>query len=135
MTSRGEQKIIDILKKEGVSFQREYTFPDLKSRKKRPLRFDFALLNKYGNIFALIEFDGEQHFTFNKHFSKNRQNFKYKQEMDVLKNEYALNNNYSLYRIPFYDLEKLNTYSDLFKYNYLVVTKWHCFELKYKKKL
>lgn len=135
LMSQGEQKIIKILQSAKIIFKREQTFPDLKSRKKKPLRYDFALYDRTNRIYALIEFDGEQHFTFNKHFSKTRSNFKYRQEMDLIKNNYAIQNNIPLFRIPFYDIDKLEVYTDLFKEEYKVTTKWHCHELKYKKKL
>ena len=55
--------------------------------------------------------------------------------MDLIKNNYAIQNNIPLFRIPFYDIDKLEVYTDLFKEEYKVTTKWHCHELKYKKKL
>lgn len=133
--SKGEQKIVQILQKNNINFRKEQTFPDLFSRRKRPLRYDFALYDQNDKIYALIEFDGEQHYTFNKHFSKNNNNFKYRQELDLIKNQYALANNLSLFRIPYYDFDKIKTYSDLFQEEYKVKSKWHCYEIKYENKL
>ena len=53
-TSSLEEKIITILKKEKIKFQREKTYPDLKSGY---YRFDF-FLPQYN---LLIEVDGAQH--------------------------------------------------------------------------
>ena len=55
--SQGEQRIINILKKEKKKFEREYSFSSLKSYKGRKLRFDFALFEEDKIIF-LIEFQG-----------------------------------------------------------------------------
>jgi len=60
--SRGEIKIYDILTAEGVSFKEEYSFPDLVSHSKTPLRFDFAVLDDEGEVDFLIEFQGIQHY-------------------------------------------------------------------------
>ncbi len=137
-TSQGEQKIINILKKEKKDFEREYSFSDLKSYKGRRLRFDFALFEE-GEISLLIEYQGRQHYVYNKHFTKTSSQFLYRQEMDLRKCQYALANNIPLYCIPYYDLEKLNRYEDLIKSEYLVKNKWHnhniAFELRKSKKL
>lgn len=58
MSSKGEDKIADLLSKNKIAFQREVSFPDLKSLKGNLLRFDFAVMSK-GKLVALIEFDGE----------------------------------------------------------------------------
>lgn len=60
--SRGEIKIADVLSKAGLSFQEEYSFPDLVSSSGRPLRFDFAIFDDNGDLDFLIEFQGIQHY-------------------------------------------------------------------------
>ena len=124
-TSQGEQKIINILKKEGVNFQREFTPLDLKSLRGKRLRFDFFLEDKN----TIIEFDGEQHFFFNKKFHQNQQGFQYYQESDAIKNEYCLAKKILLYRIPFFKLEQLDKYENLFINSFLVKTRWHNYNL------
>ena len=57
-TSTYEEKIMDILQKEGIQFEREKTFSDLKQGK---FRFDFYIYNLNGAP-AIVEVDGEQHF-------------------------------------------------------------------------
>ena len=54
-TSKGETKIVDILNKEKVRFDREKTFSDLKHGK---FRFDFYIPNVFGAD-CIIEFNGE----------------------------------------------------------------------------
>ena len=59
MSSKGEDKIADLLSKNKIAFQREVSFPDLKSLKGNLLRFDFVIYDKQGRIVCAIEFDGE----------------------------------------------------------------------------
>lgn len=58
--SLNESIIISILRKEKIIFEKEYKFPDLKSTKNRPLRFDFKIYTVDG--FFLLEYQGIQHF-------------------------------------------------------------------------
>ena len=60
--SRGEIKIEDILRFNGLSFVEEYSFDDLLSFNHRPLRFDFAVFDDNGDLDFLIEFQGIQHY-------------------------------------------------------------------------
>jgi len=74
-TSKGEQKIIDILKRNRITFEREVYFEDLNGYKKVPLRFDFGIF-RYGKLIALVEYDGQQHYEFVKFFHKTQSGFK-----------------------------------------------------------
>lgn len=80
-TSKGEQKIIDILKRNRITFEREVYFEDLNGYKKVPLRFDFGIF-RYGKLICLIEYDGQQHYEFVKFFHKTQSGFKKQQEWD-----------------------------------------------------
>ena len=118
-TSSLEEKIITILKKEKIKFQREKTYPDLKFGY---YRFDF-FLPQYN---LLIEVDGAQHYKFSKIFHKKRQDFLKAQERDRRKNSYALSHNIPLYRIPCFEIENINTFQDILQDKFLVKDKWHC---------
>ena len=118
-TSSLEEKIITILKKEKINFQREKTYPDLKFGY---YRFDF-FLPQYN---LLIEVDGAQHYKFSKIFHKKRQDFLKAQEIDRRKNSYALSHNIPLYRIPYFEIENINTFQDILQDKFLVKDKWHC---------
>lgn len=59
--SLGEQKITQMLIKEGCEFATQYTFPDLIGTGGRRLRFDFAIFLN-GKLDRLIEFNGLQHY-------------------------------------------------------------------------
>jgi len=52
--SKGEQKIINLLLNNNISFSQQVTFKDCLSPLGNPLKFDFFIEQKY-----LIEFDGE----------------------------------------------------------------------------
>ena len=118
-TSSLEEHIISVLKKEKIKFQREKTYPDLKFGY---YRFDF-LLPQYN---LLIEVDGAQHYKFSKLFHKKRQDFLKAQERDRRKNSYALSHNIPLYRIPYFEIENINTFQDILQDKFLVKDKWHC---------
>ena len=118
-TSSLEEHIISVLKKEKIKFQREKTYPDLKSGY---YRFDF-FLPQYNLI---IEVDGAQHYKFSKIFHKKRQDFLKAQERDRQKNSYALSHNIPLYRIPYFEIENINTFQDILQDKFLVKDKWHC---------
>ena len=118
-TSSLEEHIISVLKKEKIKFQREKTYPDLKFGY---YRFDF-LLPQYN---LLIEVDGAQHYKFSKLFHKKRQDFLKAQERDRKKNSYALSHNIPLYRIPYFEIENINTFQDILQDKFLVKDKWHC---------
>ena len=53
--SKGEVRIVDILNKERVRFDREKTFSDLKHGK---FRFDFYFKDVHG-VDCIVEFNGE----------------------------------------------------------------------------
>lgn len=62
--SNGERKIAALLEAGDIYFEQEYSFPDLKSDKGVPLRFDFAVFSdsEGKDLAFLIEFQGEQHY-------------------------------------------------------------------------
>lgn len=63
ISSKGEQRIKEILEENKISYQTEFTFPDLLNPKtNHRLRFDFAIFDDDSLVY-LIEFDGRQHFT------------------------------------------------------------------------
>lgn len=108
--SKGEFHIASILNLNNIKYKKQYCFKELPDR-----FFDFALLNQDDTIYALIEYDGEQHFNKNSKY--------YSEEMirhDEEKNLFCLKNQISLYRIPYWDLKKLNNISDILNLSYLI---------------
>jgi very-short-patch-repair endonuclease len=115
--SKYENAIMELLKKAKLRFLREKTFNDLK---RGLFRFDFYLPNLNGAP-AIIEVDGEQHFQP----IYGRKAFLKGQEHDRQKNSYCLAHNIPLYRIPYWDVYKLQGADQLFQLKYLVTSRWH----------
>ena len=112
-----EEHIVKILRKAKIKFVREKTFQDLKHGL---YRFDFYISDLNGSP-VIIEVDGEQHFKP----IYGRQAFIKGQEHDRRKNSYCLANNISLYRIPYWEIKKINQVKDIFSENFLVKSRWH----------
>lgn len=127
-TSKGEQKVIDILRKNKIKFEREIYFEDLVGYKKIPLRFDFGIF-RYNKLICLLEVDGKQHYEFVKFFHKTQSGFKKQQEWDRRKNKYCLMHNIPLYRIPYWQLEDL-TFEKIFSSINRVTNKYHIDNIK-----
>lgn len=124
-SSKGEDKITSILRKNNFYFEREKIFSDLKGRSGKPLRFDFAVYDKNKNLMFLIEFHGLQHYQKVDFFQKNRQDFLKRQEYDRKKISYCLANNIKLYTIPYFELDNINSFEDLIQEKFLTKTRWH----------
>ncbi|MCH4169483.1 MAG: hypothetical protein LKF42_09520 [Streptococcaceae bacterium] len=106
--SKGENKIENWLIANNILYKTEFTFKDLKIKKK--LRFDFAILNDDLSLKLLIEFDGKQHFgrgCFSSDINKMEKNYKQTIYSDKLKNEYCLKNGIQLLRIPFFEYKNI----------------------------
>ena len=117
-SSKGEEKIISILKKEKISFEREKQFPDMKKHGNK-LRLDFFLKNNIA-----VEFQGEQHYKFNSHFYKDRRDFYTRQEYDRYKISYCLSHGIKLYIIPYWELDNIKESKDLFQKKFLAASRW-----------
>ena len=122
--SKGEQKIINLLRRGGLKFEREITFNGLNGNSGVPLRFDFGIYQN-GKLVLLIEVDGVQHFTYTPHFHKTINGFKKQREWDRRKNKYCLMNKIPLIRIPYWALEDLTLKDVLTNPAYRVVSKYH----------
>ena len=114
--SRGEIKIEDILRAEGLNFQEEYSFTDLCSSNGRPLRFDFAVLDDENDLMFLIEYQGIQHYIAKSKFG-GASGLRKQQYNDLLKREYCRKHNIILISIPYTD-ESLISYDYIMKAYY-----------------
>ena len=115
--SKGAEKIKRLIQEEGVNFTVEKIIPGLKSNKGKPYRFDFAIYSDDWKRFVLIEYDGEAHFQRIKHFHKN--NTKYR-------NAYCLAHNITLYRVPYWEIDNINTLEDILdNENFIVKSQYH----------
>lgn len=105
-----------------IYFENEYTFSDLKNPKtNHKLRFDFAIKNN-DKIQCLIEYDGEQHFYYTDGAVtwNTKESFYNRKERDNIKNNYCIQKNIKLYRIPYFDIDKINNLEDIFQDKYEV---------------
>lgn len=117
-----EEKIIKVLKKEKIRFQREKTFSDLKKGK---YRFDFYIPDYHGAP-ALVEVNGVQHYKQVKKFQKTRQDFLAQKERDRKKISYCLAHRIDLYIIPYWDIDKIDSAKTLFNPAYKAHSRWYC---------
>ena len=104
-TSKGEEKISEVLFKYKIINEREKVFKGCVY--KGNLRFDFYLPNQ--NI--CIEYDGKQHFEpqdFSGH-GNSESEFKETQLRDSIKTQYCKDNNIKLIRIPYWDFDNIET--------------------------
>ena len=118
ISSYGEEVIRNILEKQNINYQREYTFDDLRNpMTNHLLRFDFAVFEN-SQLAYLIEFDGRQHFTGPEAGWTQSSSLEEIQYRDKLKNEYCAKRNIPLKRIAYSELSNL-TYEDILskKYN------------------
>ena len=98
--SRGESKINAILFENGVNYQTQFWFKDLKDKKY--LYFDFAILNDNGSIKCLVEYQGIQHYNPEVlHGSWENT----PQKHDKMKKEYCKKQNICLIEIPYTDFD------------------------------
>lgn len=97
--SKGENLIEAFLVAKNINYIQQYTFSDLKFKKL--LQYDFGILDNFGNLLFLIEYNGEQHYKYNKFMFKTLDNFNIAQNRFQMKVEYSVKNNIPLYIIKY----------------------------------
>lgn len=95
--SKGEILIDGILKKNGVSYIRQFTIPECKNH--RVLPFDFAITVN-GRYIGLIEYDGIQHFMSFSHFGGAKK-FAKQQKNDKIKTDFCKSEKIPLLRVKY----------------------------------
>ena len=85
------------------------------------MRFDFFL----PELGILTEVDGRQHFQWVKKFHRTKQEFNHAKQNDRYKNSFALARGYRLYRIPYWEIDNIVTFSDIIQNKFLVTSAWH----------
>lgn len=103
VASRGEEKIMALLNKYNIPYEREKTFSDLIYNGKK-LRYDFFVQGSY-----LIEYDGKQHFIKDSGYGSDLENI---QKRDKIKTVYAQEHHIPLIRINYLAYDKF-TINDL----------------------
>lgn len=98
--SKGELRVAEVLKGNGVEFFTEYFFSELKIvGKQKALFFDFFC----PDYNLCIEFDGEQHYT-EKFMGKKLENIK---RYDFYKSTFCIRKGIHLLRIKYSDFDKI----------------------------
>lgn len=117
--SQYEEKIVTLLKRDKIKFEREKKFNDLRQGR---LRYDFYVYVHGGP--AIIEMNGEQHYQFVSRFYKSRKDFMAARERDRRKISYALAHQIPIYIIPYWEIENLTCAADLFQERFRAKTRW-----------
>lgn len=99
-TSKGEEKIINMLIKHNIEFETQKRFKNCKNL--LPLPFDFYLTN----LNCCVEYDGIQHFKPINQFG-GINGFNILKSHDKIKTEYCKNNNIKLIRIPYWEFDNI----------------------------
>ena len=104
ITSRGEEKIVEILNELGIKYEKEKKFKDcINPKTDYPLRFDFFL----PDYNCCIEYDGGQHYEAIDYFG-GKNTLTDVQYRDNIKNNFCKENNIQLIRIPYTEYDKIN---------------------------
>ena len=102
INSIGNMTINRLLNKANIKYETEYSFKDFIATT-NPFRFDFALFDNDNNLLALIEYQGNIHFSYHENGGNNKEKFLKRQQDDLRKFEYCKNNNIKLYYITYLD--------------------------------
>lgn len=112
LKSNGEERIAEILSNNNINFIKQYSFSELIGVGRGKLYFDFAVLDKEGNLLYLIEYDGKQHYIKSNTKWDINGSFEKRQANDKIKNEFCKEKQIHLIRIKNIPPEKL-TLGDL----------------------
>ena len=96
LKSKGEGKIIQLLKNNNIDFEYQKYFDDCIFDSKNKARFDFYVNKKY-----IIEYDGEQHFGYTNCGWNTKEHFESILKRDEIKNIWCKEHNIPLIRIPY----------------------------------
>ena len=113
-----EQKVYGLLVKAHITVVREKVFTDCYNGL---YRYDFYL----PDLNALLEVNGAHHYTYVKKFYKKKSDFLKAQERDRRKISYALAHGIKIYCIPYWEIDNLSTFDDLFAQKFLAKSKFH----------
>lgn len=102
--SRGEEKIIQILKENNIMFETQKSFNNCRYPDTNGIaRFDFYIDNKF-----LLEFDGEYHFSYGRGQWDTEEYFNRIKYKDNFKNQWCKKHNIPIKRIPYWEFNNIN---------------------------
>lgn len=105
LNSGSELKIQNILEELKISYKKQFSFDEL-TGKKGKLRFDFAIF-KNDKLYALIEYQGEQHYRIEDYFG-GKEKFLEIKNYDKKKKDFCIKNQIKLIEIPYWEKNKIN---------------------------
>jgi thioredoxin reductase len=117
-TNSNEKLIAEFLKDKNIDFKTQYTFNELRGKKKQFLRFDFAVF-KNNKIKFLLEYDGIQHFKAIDFFG-GQEALEENKTRDKKKNYFCKTNNIKLIRIPYFEKDLTNFLNKLIRVEGLI---------------
>lgn len=100
INSIGNVTINRILNLRGVKFKSEYSFKEFICNSS-PYRFDFAIFDDKDNLYCLIEYQGDIHFTYRETGWNTKDKFLERQKRDKEKFDFCIKNNIKLYYITY----------------------------------
>lgn len=104
-SSKGEDACANYFRKYGIVYEKESYIEGLDRK-----RFDFKF--SYGGRNIVLEFDGEQHFKYNKYLQKTEECFLKNQLHDYLKTNVVVESGYFIIRIDYKNLKKIDEHMD-----------------------
>ena len=104
-SSTGEEEVKQWLDAKGINYIEQYKHDDVVD--KAPLSFDFAITDDNGEVNALIEYNGRQHYEPVKQFGGEKE-YQRQVRSDSLKEKFAQANNIKLISIHHKDRNKIN---------------------------
>lgn len=99
--SRGEEKISKILAENNVTFSRQFSFNNCRSKNDNLLYFDFIVYKENGGL-LVIEYQGGQHY------GDVPEHWQSPEENDNIKRAFCKEKNIKMVEIPYWDFEKID---------------------------
>lgn len=113
---KGEVIIAQLLTKANITYEQQKSFKDCRfPDSNRKAVFDFYVNNSY-----IIEYDGEQHFSYKNRGWNTQDKFKETQKRDNFKNNWCKEHNIPLIRIPYTHLDNIKIEDLLLTSNYIL---------------
>lgn len=105
-SSKGEYKILNFLKSNNIDFIPQWNNDKFVLSSGRLCRFDFAIM-KDNNVAFLLEYNGQQHYSYGKTGWNTEENFQKTQKRDAEKATLCKKNGYPLEIITYSDFENI----------------------------
>ena len=119
--SMGEQKIKDILEKNHIQYEYQKVFSNCRFPETNHLLYFDFYLPQYNTV---IEFDGQQHFTFTNSGWNTEENYIVTHKRDLFKNQWCKDNHITLKRIPYTEIKNI-TFTTIMSNTYIMKEEYY----------